>query len=272
MAVYLVTGRLGAGKSLYAVDVIRRALVDDRPVATNMDIDLSKLCLPTSRKYIYRLPDHPHASDLEMIGVGNPSRDESRNGVVVLDEAGTWLNSREWGGPERPKLISWLLHSRKLGWDLYLIVQSPELVDKQVRVAIVEHIAFCRRADRLSIPVISGIWRVFSDRGLIPQIHWATISYGMGPSAMVVRRDSYRPSSLKDAYDTRQRYVPREMSDHWGVACQLPAWHRHGRYQLQSLDPYTRMRKRVDAIKKAARTAPAAVAAGAVSPALVPVR
>lgn len=44
-----------------------------------------------------RLPDKPSLNDLLAIGVGNTSYDESRNGLLVLDECGTWFNSRSWG-------------------------------------------------------------------------------------------------------------------------------------------------------------------------------
>lgn len=46
---------------------------------------------------VIRVPDKPSLNDLLAIGVGNTSYDESRNGLLVLDECGTWFNSRSWG-------------------------------------------------------------------------------------------------------------------------------------------------------------------------------
>ncbi len=47
--------------------------------------------------------------------------------LVVLDECGTWLNTREWQDKSRQNLIDWMLHSRKKGWDIILIVQDLAL-------------------------------------------------------------------------------------------------------------------------------------------------
>ena len=48
--------------------------------------------------------------DLDAIGHGNPdSYDESLNGVLILDELGTWLNSRSFQDKNRADLLDWLI-------------------------------------------------------------------------------------------------------------------------------------------------------------------
>jgi len=249
MATYCVTGQPGAGKTLYAVDVIRRYLVKGLPVATNIDINLPALCKPTSKKTIIRLPDYPSVADFEAIGKGNTTRDENKHGVVLLDEAGIWLNAREWNDKGRDRVIAWMRQSRKLGWHLYLISQAVGDLDKQVRAAIVEHVVYCRRTDRLNVPVIGTLWRAVADKGMLPEVHFGVIKYGTGPNSVVVGRDWYRPGELKEAYDTAYRYVPTELGDNWGISTQLSAWHRHGRYISDPVDPLTRMRRSVAKIK-----------------------
>src|SRR5690349_9318508 len=124
MPATLVTGKLGAGKSLVCVGKIQDYLMAGRRVATNLDLYLERLLPSRARKVqCVRLPDKPTAADLELLGSGNDTPDESQNGLIVLDELGTWLNARQWGDKERQPVIDWLLHSRKKGWDVMFIVQ-----------------------------------------------------------------------------------------------------------------------------------------------------
>jgi hypothetical protein len=64
--------------------------------------------------------------------------------VMILDEAHNWMNARTWDGDggdggkkeavlRRLKLVAFFSQHRKLGWDVYLITQSPENLDAQVR-------------------------------------------------------------------------------------------------------------------------------------------
>lgn len=166
MSVYLISGKLGSGKTLSAVGRIRDALMKGRRVATNLDLRLEKLLSPRSGKpyksdglskwhqpvSCVRLPDKPTVDDLELIGSGNDSMDESKNGIIVLDELAVWLNSRTFNDKSRMPVIDWLLHSRKKGWDVYFICQHLEQIDKQVRQALVEYLVVCRRMDRMKIP------------------------------------------------------------------------------------------------------------------------
>jgi len=134
MPVYLVSGKLGAGKTLACVGRIQDAVRDGKRVATNLDLKLERLfslhagkpvrspqgIAPAQAVQVLRVPDKPTAHDLDVIGMGNESMDESKNGVLVLDELGSWLNSREWADKSRQGVIDWLIHSRKKGWDVYL--------------------------------------------------------------------------------------------------------------------------------------------------------
>ncbi|GAL09053.1 hypothetical protein JCM19233_18 [Vibrio astriarenae] len=117
-------GKIRAGKSLTSVGRIRDAFERGAPVATNLDINLKNM-LGRDKKNtrLYRLPDKPQLIDLEAIGNGNTTYDEAKNGLLVLDECGTWFNSRTWNDKSRQDVINWFLHARKLGWDLIFIVQ-----------------------------------------------------------------------------------------------------------------------------------------------------
>ncbi|WP_076588735.1 zonular occludens toxin domain-containing protein [Vibrio ostreicida] len=236
MAVYFVTGKLGAGKSLTSVGRIRDAFFRGVPVATNLNINL-RWMLGRNKRHtrLLRVPDKPSIADLEAIGKGNTSYDESKNGLLVLDECGTWFNSRTWNDKSRHAVIDWMLHARKLGWDILFIVQDISIVDKQARLALAEHTVFCRRLDRMQVPVVSTLIRVLSLGQLtlrLPKLHIGIVKYGDNAQSLTVDKWHLWGTDLYATYDTKQAF-----SNHYehGVYSVLPPWYTHGRYTV----PYT---------------------------------
>jgi len=216
MAIYAVTGKLGTGKTKFAVWRAQLAIVQGRRVASNVDLHLGVLAgdKRPGASFI-RIPDKPSGFDLEAIGHGNPdSYDEDRNGILILDELATWLNARSFQDKGRTALLDWLIHARKLGWDVYLIVQDIGMIDKQVRTALVEYEARCLRMDKVKLPLIGGIindlagmFRPGGDGGrwgYLPRMHLVAARIGEGTNAVVAERWQYRGDWLHKAYDTRQ--------------------------------------------------------------------
>jgi hypothetical protein len=209
VAIYLVCGKLGAGKSLACVGRIRDALQEGRRVVTNLDLKLEAM-FPRGgdRGAVCRLPDKPTLEDLNAIGRGQEGCEDEDNGLIVLDELGAWLNTRSFQDKERLPVIEWLLHSRKLGWDVIMIIQHPNMVDKQVREGLCEYLVICRRTDRLPVPFLGSFVKLLTGKKLkMPQIHVGTVRYGMEPGALVADRWVYRARDLYAAYDTRQRFT-----------------------------------------------------------------
>lgn len=231
MAVYFVTGKLGSGKSLAAVGRIRDYLHRGSPVATNLDIRLEKMFgEKAKRACVYRVPDKPGIDDLNAIGIGNASYDESKNGLLVLDECGTWFNSRQWADKERQQVINWFLHARKLGWDIIFIVQNIQIVDKQARLTMAEHVVYCRRLDKMTIPFLSIIWKLFTGSPLhLPRMHVASVRYGDQPTSLIVDRWWYLGLDLYDCYDTKQVFSDFYPHSTYQL---LPPWYAIGRYRL----------------------------------------
>lgn len=232
MAVYLVTGRLGSGKTLSVVGRLRDALQSGKRVATNLDLRLENL-LPASARAVdvIRLPDKPSVADLDSLGLGTPGVDESKNGILVLDELGSWLNSREWADKTRQSVIDWLIHSRKKGWDVYLICQHISQIDKQVREALVEYLVTCRRLDRMRIPFLGVLLSLLTGglvKGYMPKLHFGIVRYGVSPDAIVSERWLYTGTDLYQAYDTRQIFSAKYDK---GVFSYLTPWHLKGRYE-----------------------------------------
>lgn len=243
MAVYFVTGKLGSGKTLASVGRIRDRLAAGCPVATNLDLDLVAMCGPRAKTpVVYRLPDKPSLVDFEAIGRGNQTYNEDKNGLVVLDECGTWFNSRTWGDKERQAIINWFLHARKLGWDIIFIVQNIGVVDKQARLTLAEHVVYCRRLDKFSIPFLSTIVKVLTGKTVrFPKLHFAVVKYGDQQHAPKVDVWWYFGTDLYDAYDTKQGF-----SDFYPHTTHqiLAPWLSRGRYMVpQTWSNYMRMTK-----------------------------
>ena len=210
MADYLIQGKKGSGKSLVVVSRIRDALREGRPVATNLDLNLDKLIgAGLQNVRVYRVPDRPTRADLDAIGIGNPDpAAEHKNGLLVLDEIGVWLNARTWGDKERAAVLDYFAHSRKLGWDTYFLCQGKNQIDKQLRESLCEYLVTCRRMDRLKVPVL-GI--------KLPKVHVAFVKYGLDQHDPIAERWIYRGQDLYAAYNTRQ--VFKEQGD--GLHCVL---------------------------------------------------
>jgi len=204
MAVYFVTGKLGCGKTLCTVGKIRDYLEQGRRVATNLDINLAAMTKPESMVSITRVPDKPALYDLEAIGMGCEEEEESKYGLLVLDELGTWFNSRNWRDKGRGDVIDWFLHARKKHWDIFFIVQNLDSLDGQLVNALCEHLVVCARTDRLKIPFIGSALKTLGVQAMLPKIHIAKVYYGQNASAMAVDRWWYRGRDLYSAYNTAQ--------------------------------------------------------------------
>lgn len=209
MAVYVPTGKLGAGKTLWAMSKVREAIKQGKPIATNLDLFLDHLPTPTAP--IYRLPDYPTPAALDSIGQGSDSKDERTFGWVVLDEAAVFLNSRDWSSGDRAGVLSWLRHARKLHWNLILLSQGAGSLDKQIRDDLLEYHVVCRRMDRMKVPFLANVLTLLTlgkHDGNLPQVHMASVRYGYGQNSMHVETDYYKSKDLYACYDTDQKIRP----------------------------------------------------------------
>lgn len=205
MVAYVVTGKLGAGKSLVAVGRIKEYLLQGRPVASNLDLYPDKMFWRYSKATYMRIPDRPDINDLLAIGSGNESYDEELNGLLVLDECATWFDSRTWNAKGRSEVITWFLHARKLGWDLMFLIQDVEMLDSHARKSLAELTVFCKRLDRIKLPIIGALSKLVLDKPLtFPKMHRGKVRYGTTETCLEVDTWTYTGKNLYNAYDTKQ--------------------------------------------------------------------
>lgn len=247
VSVYVVTGKLGQGKTLLMVDLMNEALADGLRVATNIDIDATRIPLinrDNRSMRLYRVPDKPTADDIGQLGTGShvATYDEAKFGKLVLDECGTWLNSREWNESGRRELLDLLLHIRKRHWHVYLIIQDISMLDKQMRKALAEHVVYVRRLDNVRIPVINSITKfLFDVETKLPKMHVGNVRLGDQPNSLVVDRWQFQGERCYRMYDTQQ--VFRDDYPHGTFSVLPPGYIPEVGKAVRNLDFYMRLTK-----------------------------
>jgi len=231
MTDYAYTGKKGTGKSKNAIRVARDVyLSQGRVVASNLDIYLEPMFGPLSKVTYVRVPDKPCAFDLLAIGHGNPSSyDEEKNGALILDEMGTWLNTRTFGDKQRADTLDYFAHARKHGFDTFYIMQNVVQVDKQLRESFIEQTVRHTRFDKVRIPFIGGLLSALFGRrwGYFPKFHTAVSRIGFNPQDMVSDRATFTGKDVEKCYDTRQVFMHNYPH---GTHSVLSPWHVTGRY------------------------------------------
>lgn len=205
---WIIQGVRGEGKSLAAVGKIREYMLRGCPVATNLDLYLEHLLPEDNSTLAYRLPDHPRLCDFQMLPPAyDPKyKGEDKNGLLVLDELGTWLNARNWNDKTRLQLLNWLFLSRKDHWDIILLAQDYEMIDTQVRTTLCDFLVQASRLDRQRIPYIAPILRFFGLSGMFPRVHRYYVYYGMSQQTAPVETWTFTGKDIYDGYDTNQKF------------------------------------------------------------------
>lgn len=230
MTDFAVTGKKRTGKGLLCAGLIRDALRAGKRVATNMDIYLEHMLPANSRATLIRLPDCPTKEDFEALGKGTEIVDDENNGLIILDESSKFFNSRAWGDKSRQPMLDWLIHSGKLGWDVYYQMQGLEQVDKQLRTTQVEYQIIVKRMDKWPIPFLTPLAKMVGINLRFPKMHVGIVKHGCDLHAMVVDRKFYKAKDLYQAYDTRQVFLDRDNPSAVGLHSVLSPWHIKGRY------------------------------------------
>jgi len=121
--IYAVTGKPGTGKSYYFVHEVKEFLERGVNVYSIIDIDESKLNLkPRWRKKLGTLFTFNGLQDFKYIF----------DGIVFLDEAGSFFEAREWAKFSPDDRQKFQQH-RKMELDIYLGVQSFTRLDSSIR-------------------------------------------------------------------------------------------------------------------------------------------
>jgi hypothetical protein len=229
-----IKGSLGGGKTMGAVKLAEEFLAAGRPVASNCDLYLEHLVPNPKDKNatVLRLPDYPKLHDFLSAGHGSetPKR-RNTHGLILLDECGTWLNSRDAMDKEvkkhRLQTIKLFLDIRKRGWAIGFIVQDEELVDKQIRLVMMQFKIEMKNTEHMPIPLLGFPWKLLTGKMLtMPKRHLGIVRYVPNKEQMV---DWwwFEGSPYYKKYDTEQEFDP-DYDD--GTYQYLPNYYQFGRY------------------------------------------
>src|SRR4051794_7025155 len=190
----LVTGVPGSGKTYYTCRLIKESLLAGKFVATNIKLsddwprrtikgqaaNLSKRRRRTfDERWRRRLVQVDSVADLNRIRLGTAGWEKKLEGrgVAIFDEATEDLGARDWSRDDRRAALRFFEQHRKLGWDVYVIAQDAERVDKQLRT-LAEYEVTLRNLKRykpfLGIPIwpfgnlFLALWRWHGERGSRP--------------------------------------------------------------------------------------------------------
>lgn len=133
--IYVVSGKLGSGKSYHCCRMAIDHLLKGGVVATNMAIDLDAVQSIYHRRLLpWQLVKVDAASDPRKIPRGDFRGSGRRRVMVILDEALNWFASSAGAKDERKSTWGeWLRQSDKLGQDTYFIAQNFERSAKWIR-------------------------------------------------------------------------------------------------------------------------------------------
>ena len=101
------------------------------------------------------------------------------------------MNARSWSAEDRKLIVRFFSQHRKLGWDVDLIAQHAEMIDKQVR-NLCEYIVYLRNFKKAA----------FGGIRLVPFNLFFAVTTWHAAQRVVVKRELFRLSWLKGLYDT----------------------------------------------------------------------
>jgi len=239
-----ICGSLGGGKTLGGARLMRMFLARGRRVATNLDINLLSMTADKRNQDndVYRLPDYPESNDFMAIGYGTDTlKDRSTHGLILLDECGIWLNSRnamdKTVKAKRLDIIEMFLTIRHRGWSIAFIVQDFELVDKQIRRTMMQFRIDMKNLQHMPVPLLGLVCRLFF--GFVwtmPAGHLGTVRY-IPNKDQLVDWWMFKGTDLYGAYDTEQEYSRDHINGNFQY---LTNWYTTGRYLPE---PLTRKEK-----------------------------
>ncbi len=252
-----VTGTPGAGKTFYAIRKIGEALAGGRMVATNVTMQDGWERRLARRALVRRVTGgvEAHTERLQDLSFYTDSLDElmrvelagegEARGIAVVDEAHEWLNARTWDtgsgagrrdyeSSDRARFIRFFAEHRHHGWDIFLLTQHLDSIDKQVRDRVEYHIVLrnLRRAKFMGLPVAPfnlflaiWIWQggpsgkrhvakrelfLLDDRRKLYDTHGrARRLDGFSPDAIVLPRSAHPQAPATDAQ--RPKGAPAEL-------------------------------------------------------------
>jgi len=206
MAIRLITGVPGSGKSAYAVDFSVKFLLahPEKMLVTNLPLKYDAYV-----SYLYRRGYRGSPANIEIIDSDLDSYDFlkiPRDSLLILDEVHT-LIGKGTSGPAVTRFRNFLRESRHAGVEVYLLTQAKDAIDPSVLKLLASHLQILPFAG-FRVPLI-GLqlghldllqWAI-TGKPVIRSLLVETVAYGR-VSQTVSRKVLRYDSEIFDLYDS----------------------------------------------------------------------
>lgn len=139
--VWGISGNLGGGKTLTAVQFAVEAMRMGFFVCSNITLNLDLICAHYGgfcRSLYQHISLDDPLFDPFKLPTGSPRGSGGKKRVlVILDEVAEWVD--QYSSAKDPRINrfwSWLRHSSKRSQDVFIVVQRPDYLNKVVRILI----------------------------------------------------------------------------------------------------------------------------------------
>lgn len=138
MTIYLYTGTPGSGKSLHMAKKIYWDVKLKRPTICNFDINTAMF--KDARSFTKVENNELTPEYLMKYAQKYFLTQKFKEGTIKLfiDEAQVIFGNRDWRAKDRQSWITFFQLHRKFGYDVYIVAQNHEMIDKQIR-SLVEY-------------------------------------------------------------------------------------------------------------------------------------
>lgn len=174
MSIYLYSGTPGSGKSIHMAKSIYWAVKMGRPVVANFEINRD-MFKDGGKSFTYMSNSEMTVNALENYARDYFADHKFREGEIKLyiDEAQIRFNSRDWRNNQ--EFCSFATQHRKLGYDVFMVAQHHEMLDKQIRT-VIEYEVHHRKVNNVGLfgkvvgllalghPVIVGVTTWYGQR------------------------------------------------------------------------------------------------------------
>lgn len=198
MTIRLFTGTPGAGKSLHMAQLLYWQLKSGRIVVSNFDINRDMFTEEQLKRFYYLEGEKLTPAALAQISRDHLGDRRPKEGEIKLfvDECQLIFNARSWSEKGRSDWIKFFTQHRKLSYDVYLVTQFGEMVDKQIRV-LVEYEILHRKLNMVGwVGKLTSV--LFLGHPVVCAVtYWAPVKQRLSAEWMIGTRKYYR---LYDSY------------------------------------------------------------------------